>query len=43
MEEKIRQYIKDNLDIDWKEEGDRLYLCLILDGEVISRVRFAQD
>lgn len=42
--EEIKNYLKGNLKIDWKYEGrDRLYVALTLEGEVISKIPFAQD
>lgn len=42
--EEIKQYLKENLKIDWKYEGrDKLYMALILEGDVISKMPFAQD
>ena len=35
-------YIKNNLKIDWVHNDDKLYLGLILDGEVIDKVRFEE-
>ena len=42
--EEIKQYLKENLKIDWKYEGyGKLYVVLTLEGEVISKMPFAQD
>lgn len=35
-------YIKNNLKIDWIYNDDKLYLGLIIEGEVIDKVRFEQ-
>ena len=43
MNEEIKDYIKKNLDIDWKYINDKLYIVLLLDGEIISKIRFAQE
>lgn len=44
-QEEIKNYLKDHLNIEWKYYGKEydLYLCLTLDGEVISKVEFARD
>lgn len=40
----LKEYLKENLKIDWRYEGyDRLYVVLTLEGEVISKMPFAQD
>ena len=42
--EEIKQYLKQNLKIDWKYKGyGKLYVVLTLEGEVISKIPFAQD
>lgn len=35
----IREYIKNNLKLKW-EWNDGYYLCLVLEGEVISKIKF---
>ena len=35
----IRDYIKDNLKLKWEWNND-YYICLVLEGEVISKIRF---
>ena len=34
----IRDYIKNNLKLRW-EWNDSYYICLVLEGEVISKIR----
>lgn len=41
-EEEVREYIKDNLNIQWRYEGRELFICLVLEGEVVSKIRFEQ-
>jgi len=38
MNQEDKEYLKTNLKIDWYYQNDELYLCLILDGEIISKV-----
>ncbi len=35
----IREYIKDNLKLK-REKNDDYYICLVLEGEVISKIKF---
>ena len=44
MNSEIKDYILKNLKIDWiyDEKTEKLYLGLILEGEVIDKVRFEQ-
>jgi hypothetical protein len=42
--EEIKNYLKENLKIDRKYDGyNKLYVVLKLEGEVISKMPFAQD
>mgnify|MGYP007101867135 CR=1 FL=1 len=44
--EEIKEYLKNALKIKWATSGkcgDDLYIALTLDGEVISKIPFAQD
>jgi hypothetical protein len=43
MNEEIKDYIKKNLGIDWKYINGKLYIVLLLDGEIISKIRFTQE
>ena len=38
----IRDYIKNNLKLKWDNQqwNDDYYICLVLEGEVISKIRF---
>lgn len=36
----IRKYIKDNLKLKVIWDDCKYYICLVLDGEVISKIRF---
>ena len=38
--EEIKNYIKENLKIEWQWNNFEWYICLILDGEVISKIPF---
>lgn len=44
MNQEIKDYISNNLKIDWiyDEKTEKLYLGLILEGKVIDKVRFEQ-
>lgn len=44
MNPEIKDYISKNLKIDWiyDEKSEKLYLGLILEGEVIDKVKFEQ-
>ena len=42
MNQEDKEYLKTNLKIDWYYQNGELYLCLILDGEIISKVKFEQ-
>lgn len=42
--EEIKNYLKENLKIDWMYTGDgKLYIVLELENEVISQMRFHQE
>lgn len=42
--EEIKNYLKENLEIGWEYGGyGKLYIVLTLEGEVISKMPFAQD
>ena len=44
--EDIKQYLYNNLKIKWLTEGkwgDELYIALVLEGQVISKIPFEQD
>lgn len=41
--EELKQYLKDNLTINWVHIGERLYITLELEREIISKIEFAQD
>ena len=42
--EEIKNYLKENLKIDWMYIGDgKLYIVLKLEGEVISKMKFNQE
>ena len=40
--EELKQYLKDNLKLTWHYQGDELFLMILLEYEVISKVRFEQ-
>ena len=41
--EEIKNYLKENLKIDWMYTDNKLYIVLELEGEVISKMRFNQE
>ena len=43
MGNEIKDYLKKNLELEWKWYDYKCYLCLVLDGEVISKVKFEMD
>ena len=43
MTQEDKQYLKDHLKIQWLYDNGDLYIALLFDGEVISRIPFAQD
>ena len=41
--EELKEYLKNNLSIRWvKKSNEKLYLCLLLEGEEFSNVRFEE-
>lgn len=43
LKEEIKNYLKENLKMDWMYTGDKLYIALKLENEVISKMRFHQE
>ena len=41
--DEVRDYIKDNLKLDWKYMDGKLYIVLLLEGKIIDKMRFAQE
>ena len=39
----LKQILKQYLELKWKYFGDDLYLCIMFQGEIITKVKFAQD
>ena len=42
MTKEDKQYLQDNLKIEWRYEGDDLYIVLTLEGKVVSEIPFEQ-
>ena len=40
--EELVQFLSENLNIKWKYESGELYLALVLDGKIISKIPFEQ-
>ena len=40
--EELVNFLSENLKIKWKYEGGELYLLLMLDGKIISKIPFEQ-
>lgn len=38
----IRNYLKKNLKIEWTYQGNKLYVALKLENEIISKIPFEQ-
>ena len=43
MNEEIKNYLKDNLRIQWHYQADDLYICLVLGNEIISKMPFGRE
>lgn len=41
--EEIKEYLKNNLKIVWKQERNHLYIALKLEDYIISKIHFEQD
>lgn len=39
---KSKEYLKNNLKLAWNYQGNKLYLTLSLEGEIISKIKFEQ-
>lgn len=42
MTQEDKEYLKTHLKIEWQYYKDELYLCLKLEEEVISKIKFGQ-
>ena len=41
--EELKKYLKDNLTINWVYSGDKLYIAIELEREIISKIKFEQE
>ena len=41
--EELKEYLKKHLKMKWQQTEDALYIILVMDNEVISRIPFSQS